>query len=403
MKLFGSDLSRYERRQRFSRLLGVVAVLSIIIAWGVGLYRAKSDLMPAVRRAMPQAERFQQEAGKVYAAFGGEGEALLGYVALGEASGYGGPMTVAVGVNTTGEVQKVVVAEHKETPSWMQQVRRSDFLQSLSGKMYDETFQVGEDVDGVTGATTSSKAIAQATLDGSRRAAQVIGLPLESPPAPKIEFGIPEMALLLLFAVGYVAHQRKFKHKKTVRWASMLVGLVVLGFIYNSPLTLAYINKFLIGFWPQWQTHLYWYALIGGILFVYTVENKNPYCQWFCPFGAAQEVMGQIGGARVYSPRQFRTLLEWLQRGLAWLAVLLALIYRNPGLSSFEIFGTLFSLTGSNVQFLLLALVLVASMFIHRPWCTYLCPLDPVTDFIKMFRKWVIEIWQKKIRTSGAR
>lgn len=398
MKILPSDLSRYERRTRLSRLLGVVAVLSIVIAWGIGLYLATSDLMPAVREAMPQGERFEKLSGQVYAAYADESqEDPIGYVALGEASGYGGPMTVAVAVNPSGVIQKVVIAEHKETPAWIKQVQRSDFLQSLTGRAYSESFAVGQDLDGVTGATTSSKAIAQAALDGSRKAAQVIGLPVQSPPVPRVQFGVPEITLLLLFAVGYVAHQRKFKHKKLVRWGSMLAGMIVLGFIYNSPLTLAYINKFLMGFWPQWQTHLYWYALIGGILFVYTVENKNPYCQWFCPFGAAQEVMGQVGGAKVYSPRQFRTILEWLQRGLAWLAILVALIYRNPGISSFEIFGTLFSLTGSNVQFVLLALVLVASLFIKRPWCTYLCPLDPVTDFIKMIRQWIIDIWQEKI------
>jgi len=402
MNIFSPDITRYERKQRTSRFLGLVAVVSIVLAWGVGLSLAKSDLMPAVRRAMPEAQRFEQKAGQVYAAYTGEGD-LQGYVALGKANGYGGPMTVAVALDPGGEVLKVHIAEHRETPSWIQQVKRSDYLQTLSGKTYSDDFVVGRDVDGVTGATMSSKAIAQAALEGSRRAAQVIGLPVKTPPTPSVEFGIPEIALVFLFAVGYVAHKRGFKHKKTVRWISMLGGLFVLGFIYNSPLTLAYINKFLIGFWPQWQTHLYWYILLGGILFVYSVDNKNPYCQWFCPFGAAQEVMGQIGGARVYSPRQFRTFLEWLKRGLAWLAIILALVYRNPGVSSFEIFGTLFSLTGSNLQFLLLAIVLVASIFIKRPWCSYLCPLDPVTDFIKMVRKWVIEIWRERIKISGAR
>lgn len=404
MNFFSKELSPYRRKQRLSRLLGVVAILSILIAWGVGLYLAKADLMPAVRQAIPQAGKFEQKSSDVYAAYAsGSGEELIGYVALGEASGYGGPMTVAVAVYPSGDIRKVVIADHRETPAWMKDIKNSDFLTSLTGKEYSDAFQVGEDVDAVTGATTSSKAIAQAVLTGSRKAAQVMGLAVEAPPAPRVQFGIPEVTVILLFGVGFFAHQRRFKRKKLVRWGSMLAGMFILGFIYNSPLTLAYINKFLMGFWPQWQTHLYWYILIGGILFVYTIENKNPYCQWFCPFGAAQEVMGVVGGAKVYSPRQFRTLLSWIQRGLAWVAIILALLFRNPGMTSFEIFGSLFSLTGSNIQFVLLGLVLVASMFIKRPWCTYLCPLDPVTDFIKMMRKWIIELWQEKIMTSSAK
>ena len=377
---------------------GLAAVISLIAAWFVGLNLAQADLMPAVREAMPQAERFEKETADVYVAYSG-GE-RVGYVALGEASGYGGPLTVAVGVDPSGSVTKVVLADHRETPAWIKEVREDDYLETLSGKKYSEPFQVGEDLDGVTGATMSSRGLAQAALNGSRKAAQVMGLPVATPPTPRVEFGIPEISLLALFGIGYIAQQRKFKYTKTARWVSLLGGLIILGFIYNSPLTLAYINKFLIGFWPQWQTHLYWYLLIGGIIFVYTIEDQNPYCQWFCPFGAAQEVMGAVGGAKVYSPRQFRTFLEWLQRGLAWAAIALALLLRNPGLSSFEIFGTLFSLTGSGFQFILLGLVLVASMFIKRPWCTYLCPLDPVVDFIKLTKDWLNDLWQTKIKAS---
>ena len=60
------------------------------------------------------------------------------------------------------------------------------------------------------------------------------------------------------------------------------------------PLTISRVSSFLLGFWPQWQTNLYWYLLIGGVLFIATADNKNAYCAWFCPFGAAQECMAAI-------------------------------------------------------------------------------------------------------------
>ena len=72
-------------------------------------------------------------------------------------------------------------------------------------------------------------------------------------------------------------------------------------------------------------------------------------------------------------------LLLWLQRGLVILAVSLALIYRNPSFTSFEIFGTMFRLTGSNYQFMLLAVIVLLSLFLYRPWCRYLCPLHKNT------------------------
>ena len=395
-------LNKVARRQRTDRTLGVIAIVTILIAWILGSQRAQGDLMPAIYSAMPEAECLEQINDDLYVAYADAGkETLLGYVALGESSGYGGPLLVAVAVNTTGNTVGMTIASHKETPAWMKTVLNTNLLGSLIDKPYSDNFIVGEDVDSITGATYTARAIAESVLSASHAVAEHIGLPVTPPPKPKIVFGLPEIVLVGLFAAGYFGHQRTFKYKKLIRWASILVGLIVLGIMYNSPLTLSYVNKFLLGFWPQWQTHIYWYLLIGGILFVFTVDNKNPYCEWFCPFGAAQECLGVIGGAKPRSEGRYKDLLIWVQRGLAWLAIVLALYCRNPGITSFEVFGTLFDLTGSSLQFGLLGIIVIASLFIKRPWCKYLCPLKPVLDLYRTFRKWVLESW-KRLRARAA-
>ena len=175
----------------------------------------------------------------------------------------------------------------------------------------------------------------------------------------------------------------------------MIIGIIVFGFILNNPLTLNLVNKLLLGFWPVWHVHLYWYLLIGGIVLFIIISNRNPYCEWFCPFGAAQECFGLIGGAKVQTQMKYRYFLKWLQRGLAWLAILLALMFRNPAVSNYEVFSTFFKLIGSNIQFILLGLIIVAALFLKRPWCSFLCPLRPVIDIIKLFRNWIKELWRK--------
>jgi len=111
--------------------------------------------------------------------------------------------------------------------------------------------------------------------------------------------------------------------------------------------------------------------------------------------------MGVIGDAKTRSVGRSKNLLLWVQRGLAWLAIVLALVLRNPGLTSYEIFGTLFDLTGSMWQFAILGIILIASLFIRRPWCNYLCPLRPVVNLYRTFRKWILESW-KTLRTKKA-
>jgi len=41
-----------------------------------------------------------------------------------------------------------------------------------------------------------------------------------------------------------------------------------------------------------------------------------------------------------------------------------------------------------------LIIVLMLSMAIKRPWCNFLCPICPVTDFIRLVRGGMINLWQ---------
>jgi NosR/NirI family transcriptional regulator, nitrous oxide reductase regulator len=387
---------RRNNRQRQERIMAMVALTLMVLVWIVSAIRAEADLLPAMREAMPEADHFERTSNGMYAAWAdSEQQDLLGYVAVGSASGYGGPIELAVAVDLTGQITGLSVVNHKETPSWYDRVQKNGFLDTLAGKSYSDQFTLGLDVDGVTSATYTSNAIVKAAQDGSHAAARQLGLEVIDPDTPSIAFGLPEATVLALFIVGFFGHQRRFKYKKQARWGSMIVGLIVLGFMYNAPFTIAYFVKLILGYWPQWQTNLYWYFLLGGILFVVTADNKNPYCEWFCPFGAAQDCMGAIGGARAYSMRKHRDWLRWMQRIVALAAVLLGIFFRNPGLASFEIFGTLFSFMGTSIMFVVLAMVLVTALFVKRPWCNFLCPIRPVVEFINIMRKWILELWQR--------
>jgi len=389
---------------RSDRFFALGALILIAVVWVVSAMRTQADLMPVVGQTVPEADHIDKQDSDLYTAWADAGESeFIARIAIGSADGYGGPLRAAVAVNQSGRVVGVAIADDKETSAWMERVLGSDLLSSLTGKRYDDEFILGSDVDGVTGATYTARALASATAAGSRKAAVTFDLPIKEPDPPRIVFGVPEIVLILLFAIGFVGHQSRFPYTKQARWVSMITGLVVLGFLYNSPITLAYITKLVLGYWPQWQTNLYWYFLIGGILFVFTVDNKNPYCQWCCPFGAAQDCMGAIGGAKSRTPIRFRRLLIWMQRLLTLTAILLGVWFRNPGVASYELFGTLFELLGSSVQFAALGLVLVAALFIKRPWCNYLCPIRPVTDLIRLTRQTVKERWQKAtLRTPAA-
>lgn len=382
--------------QRTDRLIAVIALLPLVAAYIFGRAQVKADVLPDIQSLLPSAQRIEEISDTVYAGY--SGEEVTGYVALGKATGYGGTLEVAVAVTPDGKVGDFVIVDHWETYSYFQSVEQSGLPETLIGKSCQDAFRVGEDVDAVSGATYTSEAIAMAVGKGCRDAmAGGMGEEAGAETAGNNPIGAPEIALALLFGVGFYGHRAKFKYTRQARWVSMITGLIVLGFWLNRPLTIGKINQILLGFWPAWQSNLYWYLLIGGVLLVLTIDSKNPYCDWFCPFGAAQECLGAVGRAKSRPAGRFKGGLKWLQRGLAWLAILLALIFQNPNIASYEVFGALFAQIGTSVSFALLAVVLIASLYLKRPWCNYLCPVRPVTDFIQMFRRWALELWKKSI------
>ena len=383
--------------KRLERLLALGAVVCIIIAWIIGLSRAEADIMPNLVQAFPQAGSIEQIQPGIYSAWETpDKENLQGYIGIGTANGYGGELKLAVSISTDGTVLDLNVISHKETFSFFRRVSKSRLMDGLKDKAFSDPFVAGEDVDAITGATYSAQALADAVKNASRQVAtKVLNFPAIQEPSPRVRFGLPEGILLGLFLFGLVARLKRFKPKKIARWVSMLIGIGFIGFLFNKPFTLVLINKILLGFWPKWQIELYWYILLGGIVLITLADNKNPYCEWFCPFGASQECLGVVGGAKVQVPKIIHNPLRWLQRVIALTAIVLAVFFRNPSVSSYEVFGAFFRLIGTNILFVLLAFVLIASLFIRRPWCSYLCPLRPVTDFIRLFRNWCREIWLK--------
>lgn len=323
------------------------------------------------------------------------GNPVAGYVTVSQADGYGGPMHVAVGLDMSGNIAGVSVVDHNETPPFFDRINVENYLKAFVGKSHGDPFVPGDDIDAVSGATVSLDTLATSVRHGGRRlAADALGLPTEHPEADPFRFALPEALLVLLLALGFLTYSRPLrrrpKARNSLRWGTRLAGLLFLGFVFTIPLSIINVHSLLAGYRPEWHANIYWYLLIVGAFGPLALANKRVYCDSVCPFGAAQDVLKVVaGGAKHPLRKRYRTPLRWMQRSLALTAIIVALLLRNPGRFDYEVFGTFFTLTGSVFQFALLGVVLVASLFLLRPWCNYLCPLRAVGDYITMLRRWV--------------
>ena len=374
---------------RTETVLGVCTLVTLVIAAFIGLNRSSGALTPHFHTLLPGADRYEKSGVETYKAFKHTSDLPLGYIAVGRSNGFGGPLEVAVSVGPNGRVVNAVVVGHRETRSWFDRVMQSPLIESLKGKSYNDPFEIGSDVDAITGATYTTRALIQSVKEPSRRIARnELDLPGPDEEPTPVLFGYPEIVLVLLLGVGtFGIKSASGKAKKRIRWLLMLSGMAVLGFMVNHPLTLVDINKFLMGYWPDVHYQLYWYLLVFGVLLIFLTTNRNVYCHSVCPFGSAQECLAVLGKAKTFQSKQYHAFFKWLRRSVVWLALLIALVFRNPGISSYEVYSTLFSLSGTNREVLFLTVVLLFSLFVKRPWCKYLCPVPAFEDYLRFIKK----------------
>jgi hypothetical protein len=375
------------------RLALIISIGLALAAWLYGYFTTGTDTIANVPDVLPGALSVETR-GDLFVGLDAN-QAVVGYAAVGQGHGYGGPIEMLVGIDLNGAITGVKIIAQRETPGFFRLVKEGDFISQYLGRLYRDPLQLNQDLDAVSGATISSEGIAASARQAVRLLAQD-GMKSALPPEKfALKFGIPEITLIGLYAAGYFGHKlRSSQWKKRIRWGTLLTGMLVLGFIYTAPLTIAQIISLLSGYWPDWHNNLYWYLLVGGILFVTTVDAKNPYCSWFCPFGAVQECLAQLTSAKMVRPRDWSNFFTWLQRGLAFTAILAGLALRRPGVAGYEPFATLFDFRGTTLEVVFLLVVVLASLMMYRPFCNYLCPLDPVYDFIAESRRWLREGWQ---------
>ena len=367
----------------------LIYLASLVLPVGALIWGRTQDVLELespLQRIFPDATHFRVEGG-VHHAFGAEGT-LMGWAATGSANGYGGPMVLLVGLDTLGVVVGIKVVEQRETPIFWRMVRAENYFDFVAGTGFREVSYDYADAVAITGATLSSDAIVASVRAA---VAQVAGdafdvrIPI---PRKPFEFGFLELVILALFALGVVGHRLKGSIRRRARWAGQITGLLVLGFWDNSPITLAKITAILSGYVPDIRTGLAIYLLLAGFLLTSISYGRNLYCLYACPFGAAQRVVGIIGGGRFKLPRWSIQFMEGARNLVVFAALFMAFLTLQPALVGYEPFAALFALRGTTLQWLLLFIVLVASLVLITPWCNFLCPMRTVEVVIQDGKRW---------------
>ena len=326
-------------------------------------------------------------------------ENLIGYLSTGEAQGYGGPLQVAVIADTSGAIVGTELIKSYETVSFLAKLTNRKYYDQYSEKVVNDKFELTDDIAAVSGATITSLAIANAARDASYKIAKE-KLLIE---VPKIEkkwvFTYKEAIVALIFILGifsvFFKKENRFIRKKQIRYVSLLLGFIFIGFVYNASLSLTHFGRVFMGYFPDIHTHFVWWLLMGGTFLILIIWGKNVYCSSICPFHATQKLLNMISGIKLKLPKKLSKIAVKTPSFLLWLSLIIIFISANPTISSYEPFAMLFGLEGVGIQWYILPAALIGSLFFSNFFCRFFCPVGATFKWVQRIRKQVIAVFIK--------
>lgn len=294
-----------------------------------------------------------------------------------DVQGYGGPVPLKIHIDKDGRLTAIEAEPNAESPSFFD--RAKELFSRWQGKTIDEA--MAEDVDAVSGATFSSKAIIRNVQRGLTYAKQH-GLAdggkgaQEESVERTVATGWTLGSIVALIAVLLGAVVPLFTNNRRLHLVQLVVNVVVLGLWTGTFVSYTlFLRLFAGGVSLSAIGTLAAPLLMLIVALLYPLAGRSGhYCAHVCPFGSAQELAGKLSRRKLrITPRVLRVLTAL--RNLLW-GVLMALLLTGTCSAwiDYELF-TAFIYSSASVWVIVLAvLFLVLSVWMPRPYCRFVCP-----------------------------
>ena len=309
-----------------------------------------------------------------------------------DVQGYGGPVPLKIHIKD-GRVAAVEAEPNAESPDFFN--RAKELLNHWQGKSVDEALV--EEVDAVSGATFSSRAIianmqrglayakqhGQWGEDGSVGAFGTSASPIEGGSAGALETSAPPIVALIVVLLGAVVPL--FYNNRRLHLVQLAVNVVVLGLWTGTFVSYTlFLRIFAGGVSVSAIGALAAPLLMLIVALIYPLAGRSGhYCANICPFGSAQELAGKLSRRKLRITPRLLKLLSVL-RNLLW-GVLMALLLTGTCTAwiDYELFTAFLYSSASVWVTVLAALFLVLSVWVPRPYCRFVCPTGALVKSVE--------------------
>lgn len=288
--------------------------------------------------------------------------------------GYGGKTPIVIFLDSTKKIIGIELLANQETRRFVTRLDEKNFFESWNGKTLSQAAQM--QVDAVSGVTYTSSSVI-------KNVEAILATVTQNETVGSANFGdyIGQFALLSTLVLAFFCFLFP-KQGKPFRIPLLLLSIGVLGIWQGAFVSLELLYKWIIYGTSIGQRFGLVAILIVSII-VPLMVNKSFYCNYLCPFGAAQELLGKINDKKMTIPQRVHTAMRWVRRLVLVGVVIMMLLQPDFELANLEPFSVFVIKSATTAVLVIATVSLLASMFIQRPWCRLLCPTGELFSLLQ--------------------
>lgn len=312
--------------------------------------------------------------------------------------GYQGPTDSVICFDASGVVCGLLVLASYDNEPYVGYVRDDwSFRRLFAGRTFAELAaaeQAAAEVEGVSGATMTSQAVARGVV----RAAAAEATRRRDQPQAEVsmlarwvaQIDPPQWGGLGVIVVGLLTGLTRLRGGRFGRLVLPLVVLVYLGFGAGAVLSQAQLWGWAAAGLPRGATVLLFLTAVALVTPI--TAGRNVYCAQLCCHGAAQQLL-----AKAVRPQRRRWLtpvrrrlapmlnrLRWLPPSLVAVAVLVTIFDLPLALVDLEPFDAYLPAVAGRAALLLFCGSLLASCVVPMAYCRYGCPTGALLDQLRL-------------------
>ena len=299
--------------------------------------------------------------------------------------GYQGPTETRICFDFSGRIVAISLGKSYDNEEYVTYVREDEyFLTLFNGLTLDElaNFDLREaEVEGVSGATMTSMAVADGLIAAAEQQRQALEADKQAP-KPILNWSLRDFGTATVIVVGLVIALTSLRGNKVLRVCFQLLLIGYLGLVNGDMLSQAMI----VG-WAQYGVP--WTSAGGLVLLtcaaflVPITTRRNAYCTHLCPHGAAQHLLKNRLPWRLRLPHWLLRVLKLIPALLLIWCLIVAMAPLSFSLVDVEPFDAWVFRIAGWATITVAVVGLVASLFVPMAYCRYGCPTGAMLSFLR--------------------